>query len=434
MFLIFQMKGCESNNTTSMVVMNLTGNQVIYEMVYNQFYRYGLPIICAAGFIGNVLNLIILAGKRIQHALRRVERASNMGLIALAVADLSFCVCAFPTTFLPQDNVHQTKGFLVYYSCYCAAIINIFILTSTWLTVTMATERYLAICHPLRSRWIITLPRTKACTVLVYIIATFFNLPVFWRYTIIERQCDNETTYTTEQVVLINDTVDHAYRAVWAVFGNFVPLLLLLICNIGLMREIHKSYAMRKQMNGNAGITSHSASDQETNHRITVTLVAIVVMFLILVAPSEIMKHLAYLFYGNLNHNYTYLTIEIITNLMQTINFSANFILYCIINPSFRRTMKEMLCFQYQRVQLQETMINDETYSGVTKIRLTSLRNTRGNTTSPRIEFKPSRITDSPQSQRAGYNPTDARNWNRDKLMQFETMPSLTAVHSQHVQ
>jgi hypothetical protein len=366
-------------NSSVQEAVNYTGDKELYVNVYNTLYRCGLPFICVCGFVGNVMNLIILAGKRVQHSLRRMERSANIGLIALAVADMSFCISAFPSTFLPLDYQFDTKGFLVYYACYCAAVINIFIFTSTWLTVTMSMERYLAISHPLKSRNIITLPRTKIVIILVYILSALFNIPVFWRYTVKERLCFNQTYYMVEPLNILDENFDHAYRALWAVLGNFVPLFLLLVCNVGLMRQIHKSYAMRRQMNGNAGIHHHSHTDQETNNRITITLIAIVVMFLVLVAPSEVLKHAVILFFGNLNHNYTYLTCEIITNLMQTINFSTNFILYCIINPSFRKTMKEMFCFQYQMLKQTEnfeTSFMEATYHGdrYSSIRMGSMR------------------------------------------------------------
>ena len=101
-----------------------------------------------------------------------------------------------------------------------------------------------------------------------------------------------------QEILFHSDTFDHAYRATWAVMGNFVPLILLLFFNVCLMREIHKSYAMRKHMNGSSSV--HAQNDHEASNRVTITLIAIVVMFFILVAPSEILKHLAYLFGKNL--------------------------------------------------------------------------------------------------------------------------------------
>ena len=228
------------------------------------------------------MNLIIL----IKHS-QEIVSSANIGLIALAVADMFFCVSTFPSTFLPVDYEFETKGFLMYYACYCTVVINIFILTSTWLTVTMSIERYLPICHPLRSLNIITLSRTKLVISLVYLLSVVFNIPILWKYDIRERLCSNSTYYMVEQLHVLNETFDHVYRILWAVLGNFVPLLLMLVCNVGLMRQIHQSFVMRRQMiNESTGVNRQPHSEQEINNRITITLIAIVVMFLVLVAPS----------------------------------------------------------------------------------------------------------------------------------------------------
>ena len=366
---MFKMNLCDVSNETESSG-DYTGNKKLYETLNHILYGYMVPAICICGFFGNVLNLVILAGKRQQRALREKERSANLGLIALAVADMSFCITAFPSTFLPMDMRFPNRGVMIYYGCYCAAVINIFIMTSTWLTVTMSTERYLAICHPLRSRNIITLQRTKLAIVLVFICSMIFNVPVFWRYAIVEIVCDNETVAYSiyPQVLYGNESLDHAYRAVWAVLGNFVPLIMLLFFNVALVREIHKSNALRKkakaldrQLRGEGGmiLVHHTSSDVEPRSLINITLVAIVVMFFILVAPSEILKHVTSLFGQSQRKNYTYLTVELVTNIMQGINFSANFILYCIIIPSFRRRMKEMICSQSRYRGLSVTV-----YSG----------------------------------------------------------------------
>lgn len=338
-----------------------TWDVLVYENVYSTLYTYGLPTICIVGFLGNVMNLLILTGRRVQHSLRAMEQSANACLIALAVADMSFCISAFPSTFLPEDMTFDGKSFLAYYGCYCAAIINIFIMTSTWLTVVMSTERYLAICHPLKSRNLISLHRTRAVIVVVYLASVLFNVPVFWRYSMdplppppLPHQTplpDILNTTTAVQYVVrpigTEKRLDHMYRGLWSVLGNLIPLLFLVLCNVSLAREIHRSYDLRQRMNENVGrsLERHrrrSSLDQDASNRITVTLVSIVVMFFLLVAPSEIVKQIAYLIGGDISQNYTYLTIEVVTNLMQTVNFSANFILYCIVNPSFRKVMREM--------------------------------------------------------------------------------------------
>ena len=296
--------------------------------------NFGLPTVCLFGIVGNILNLTILTRRKLRRSLRTVEQAANLCLIALALSDFMFCLFAFPTTFLPSEH-YTEKGFILYYGMYSPAIINVFILTSTWLTVTMATERYFAICHPLNQTLLMTLKRTKLIIVIVYMLSVLFNVPVLWRNQVDQRVINNSTVvYTLEIIPLGQDKIaDTTYRLVWAILGNFLPLILLVGFNICICRKIHQSYQYRKKFHFDP------SSSQDTNVTLTTTLIVIVVMFLILVAPSEIVLHIA-----SMLHSDNYRSIEAIMNFMQSVNFSVNFILYCIISSYFRKTLRHIVC------------------------------------------------------------------------------------------
>lgn len=302
--------------------------------ILNVINNFGLPTVCLFGIVGNILNLTILTRRKLRRSLRTVEQAANLCLIALALSDFMFCLFAFPTTFLPSEH-YTEKGFILYYGMYSPAIINVFILTSTWLTVTMATERYFAICHPLNQTLLMTPKRTKLIIVIVYILSVLFNVPVLWRNQVVQRVINNSTVvYTLEIIPLGQDKIaDTTYRLVWAILGNFLPLILLVGFNICICRKIHQSYQYRKKFHFDP------SSSQDTNVTLTTTLIVIVVMFLILVAPSEIVLHIA-----SMLHSDNYRSIEAIMNFMQSVNFSVNFILYCIISSYFRKTLRHIVC------------------------------------------------------------------------------------------
>ncbi|XP_021354912.1 FMRFamide receptor-like [Mizuhopecten yessoensis] len=306
--------------------------------ISNVFYNYGLPVVCLFGIVGNILNLTILTRRKLQKSYRTVEQAAYVCLIGLALSDLMFCVFAFPTTFLPTGEYYKTKGFILYYGMYSTAVINVFIMSSTWLTVTMATERYIAICHPLNSKLFMTLSKTKLIIVLVYLVSVAFNIPVLWRYQIHEVLCENRTSkvYHLKQVPLCDsNTLDHGYRVLWAIVGNFIPLILLIGFNICICYKIHKSYKLRQKF--------HCEQDpKDPNNTLTITLIVIIVMFFILVAPSEIVLHIAQI--TKSDSDATYKAIEVVMNFMQSVNFSVNFVLYCIISPYFRKTLRHILC------------------------------------------------------------------------------------------
>ena len=61
-------------------------------------------------------------------------------------------------------------------------------------------------------------------------------------------------------------------------------------------------------------------------------------MLLFLVSPSEILRYInPYAAWGPTGQ-----TIADVTNMLQAINFAFNFILYCVVSPTFRQTFKAM--------------------------------------------------------------------------------------------
>lgn len=84
-------------------------------------------------------------------------------------------------------------------------------------------------------------------------------------------------------------------------------------------------------------------SDNALNS-VTATLVAVVLTFLILVSPWELLKFS--LQYVSPKKDYKLDVAVPLTNFLQVINFSFNFILYCVVNKSFRHTLRMLICLQ----------------------------------------------------------------------------------------
>ena len=343
LFTSFFLSGKEISCIITENATVISGNIRLLAETSRIIYGYILPVVCIFGIFGNCMNLAILTRRKLQKSFKTLEQAANMCLIALALSDFCFCLFAFPSSFLPSDDMFPYKGFMLYYRIYCPGIINIFILTSTWLTVTMSVERYLAICHPFKNTFFLTIKKTKVIIVIVYILSVIFNIPVFWRYDLRAVPCNNASVFLY-QPVRVNlghsEMFENIYRVLWAIIGNFAPLVFLIGFNICLCRKIHKSYKFQKKFRN-----ENQSRQNDAGQTLTITLVVIVVMFLILVAPSEVVMHA-----GQIAHkanNATFKTMEVILNFMQSINFSVNFVLYCIISPYFRRTLRYILCCRW---------------------------------------------------------------------------------------
>ena len=297
-----------------------------------------MPVLCLFGIGGNILNIIVLTRRRMQASMDcSMEKAAYLGLIALAVSDMLYCISALPNAFKGEDIVYQGRTFWLFYEVYGNYFQNVFSNVSTWLTVIMAASRYAAICHPLHAREFIRASGTIAGILLTFIFWAAMDVPHMWTYSVAETRCPhNRVYYMTDTGALnTNLTLKYTFTYLWAFLGFFIPVALLAYCNVYLIKALRESYRMRKEYR------VHTRT-QQPGTKITPTLIAIVVMFIILVMPSEVINFI--LFCVENPQNETISMMLLIFNIMHTLNFAINFVLYCVVNVHFRSTLKDLLC------------------------------------------------------------------------------------------
>ena len=168
------------NNTTSY------NNFANFDKVESVLYHYVLGTICCFGILGNILNLIILSRKSLTVRMERLEKYAHNHLIALAVSDLMYCITFLPRTFKPQ-NIYlypsDTSPWLLY-EVYHIAVINTFLLSSSWLTVAMAVSRYVAITYPVKARERLGMMVTRIDIGIIFSVSALFNAPGYFTKTI----------------------------------------------------------------------------------------------------------------------------------------------------------------------------------------------------------------------------------------------------------
>ncbi|CAH1779850.1 unnamed protein product [Owenia fusiformis] len=328
-----------------------SGNSKETYQIVNRVIGYMLPIVLVFGFLGNILNLIILTRKRMKSNLDELEKSAHFGLIALAVSDMMFCISAFPLGFMNsqagQPVLSETKHFMLYYKVFHTGIVNTFILMSTWLTVTMALARCIAVCYPLYARGVSSLQGVKISVSVVTVSCVLFTLPRFWTMKIREFSCSGGLkVYSPWPGDIVKLDGYTAYLLLWSFLGGIIPFILLLISNICLIRALHQSSRMRRMLSES---TSANQSCSNAGCKLTPTFIAIVAVFLILVTPAEILKFVdEILKTRNGDRKMEFQIAEAVTNFLQSVNFTINFILYYIINIPFRKTMRELFTSQCQ--------------------------------------------------------------------------------------
>ena len=300
-----------------------------------------IPSIGVLGVVGNLLNLAILTWRCVNREDDTLEKVALVGLIALAVSDLCFCITILPLFAFPKPKtIFEAPCFGLYYQVYGEYTQNVFIKTSTWLTMIVATARYIAICHPLKARLCFGIRPTRIAIISTYAFWFVILLPLLWSLQItpfeFTSDVENSTVYIIDTGEFSrNKTLQTTFTYLWAFVGYFIPVAILAFCNVCLIRALRESRRLRQSVAHTARVHTYT-SNKNSSNRITLTLIALVLMFMLLVSPSELLH-----FWLQLTHD-SFPAFEmsmLFANVLQVINFALHFVLYCVVNVTFRRTL-----------------------------------------------------------------------------------------------
>ena len=312
---------------------------------FYSWFEYILLVLCFTGIVGNCLNLSVLTRRRFITALNNLESSANYGLVALAVSDLCYCTVVLPHVFLPgiSGYVNENKSmWILGYKVYGIGFINLFQMTSTWIIVIIAVNRWVVVMYPLKAKRLIDKRITLYSILVTSLISFVFTLPYFFQLRIKRSSSmnnDGEFEYVIDSPW--SDKVALGFgiylRWIWPILASFVPLLMLVWCNIRLVMEIRNAI---KHDGKDFSIGRRLHPQNKVVSKVTITLMSIVVMYFLLVTPAEIIRYVnPYAWWGK--------GIGIVVaqslNLLQTVNFAFNFLLYCAVNVAFRQTFREMI-------------------------------------------------------------------------------------------
>ncbi|KAL3851813.1 hypothetical protein ACJMK2_015518 [Sinanodonta woodiana] len=298
-----------------------------------------LPIICVTGIIGIIITIIVLSRKN-------MCTSTNSYLISLAVADLIFLLI-FSNRFLETRLSIEQEHLYFTIMTYAGIFLDILLLASVWLTVMLALERYIAICHPMRAMAICTVKRARIIIICIFIGAFVMRFPKFFQYKVIMLDHPQEMIYTEPSKFGTN--IMYMTINGWIVdctFGAILPFGALLFLNGCLIREIHRSTKyLRYHLPVDSNIQPIISFEEK---KITMMLVSIVVVFFTCQAPYVVLSCIKSVnSYGNavLQTDIYYIFYNI-TLLLLNLRSSFNFILFCWFSENFWNTFKRVFCIK----------------------------------------------------------------------------------------
>uniref|UniRef100_A0A5K4FCZ2 G_PROTEIN_RECEP_F1_2 domain-containing protein n=1 Tax=Schistosoma mansoni TaxID=6183 RepID=A0A5K4FCZ2_SCHMA len=345
------------------------------------YYIVGVSMIsvCCIGLVGNFLSLIVLTRRAIGAS------TTNTYLISLAIADMFVLIATILTAI--KDSRKPVAGrmsWLVWQDApivpraypFCHATAILFQVTSVWLTVAFAADRYLMICHPFWAKRWCTMKLAKIIIILIYVFSLIYGIPRYFEYKVFEMylplnptllefqygdlinsdlSVQNLSTFTSVnsdngmvgngitsdsmtsisivwyQLTSFGESVQfrkayHLWSWVLLVVG--IPFTLIAIMNTFLILEVRKS--SRKCVDQ----TKRSEyRRQDTN----IMLIGVIIIFFICQLPAAV-SHIAWgLITIESSKKMSWFLLNEIGNLLIIVNSAINLLPYYIFSRRFRR-------------------------------------------------------------------------------------------------
>ena len=299
-----------------------------------------IPIIVFVGVFGNSVSMSVFTSNYLRRS------SSSTFLVALACTDNVFLICLFVTWFDGSvDNILnsvrscQVISYLTFVSSFL----------SVWFVVGFTSERYIAICHPLRAKLFCTQVRERVAVVIFIMLSVVLYNFASWTTDVYTSKDITRCTYNIKFIKFLNIVT-------WldTVVTMLIPFTLIFFMN---MRVACTAATFQEKRKGcltprDARRVKHRALRSKQQMRVTRTLLLVSTTFLVLNLPSHVFK-LSSLISHFLNPAASYqmaqYLIQEISQIFYYASFSMNFFLYALYGKHFQRS----LSFMYESMRLR---------------------------------------------------------------------------------
>ncbi|KAK7129093.1 hypothetical protein R3I94_017339 [Phoxinus phoxinus] len=275
-------------------------------------------MVCVVGLVGNCLVMYVI----IRYT--KMKTATNIYIFNLALAD------ALVLATLPFQGTDVILGFWPFGLALCKVVVaidyyNMF--TSVFTLTIMSVDRYVAVCHPVRSLTVRTPLRAKLINVAVWVLASAVGLPVM-----IMGQVE-EDVYGAECILNLPKPKEH-WGPVFVIcvflFSFLIPVVIISVC-YGLM--VRRLRSVR--------LLSGSKEKDRNLRRITYMVLSVVAAFVLCWMPVQVLALIQVLGHVDLGARESSIAAMHFCIALGYANSCLNPVLYAFLDENFKRCFRE---------------------------------------------------------------------------------------------
>ena len=333
---------------------------------------YILPFIVAVtAFLNTVVFFILIKPN--------MRSSVNVILSGLAMSDTFTGLAALPYYVYFYTFTHDSK-YLPHAWCYvqkyCTGVIpTIFHTISVWLTLSLAIQRYIYVCHSLHAKTLCTVSRMIRVVTTIIILSILLHAPRLFDSSFVKvvlyPDNGNENVETCIEVL---KSWAEAYQFIYypiyywirLVTIHLIPAIGLTILNLILIAVIRSSSNRRRHL-----ILQNRTREwrkiRETNIT-TLLLVVVITVFIAVEVPMGVLMLLAILRnqyaydIGYLDGNSEEI-LSVTFNCLILLSYPTNFLIYVSMSKKFRSQLCQMTSFRKRSTRVTGSEKTLQTYS-----------------------------------------------------------------------
>ncbi|XP_055532130.1 probable G-protein coupled receptor B0563.6 [Wyeomyia smithii] len=297
-------------------------------------YGIALPIICALGIVGNVLNLVVLTRRN----MRGTAYIYMRGYSAAALLAIIFAIPFGMRMLIHRDSGRWQNFGQAFYSAHLELFLgNGCLGVGVIMLLVLTIERYVSVCHPGHIRRMCP-PRITVW--LIAVLTFLIYLPSVLRGEIVKcvLQSDGTIMYHKRDNMKFLDSLFYSiYKVILEIVFKLAPTVLIAGFNLRIMIVYRRTCDKRRRMTlSRINTKDDDPRKYAEERRLMMLLGSTSLLFLICVSPMAILhvtlspEHLS---------SYSFQLFRALANLLELINYSLTFYIYCLFSEDFRNTL-----------------------------------------------------------------------------------------------